>query len=307
MNAQTISTMEGKPLPDKYAKLARAPGIPDTGRLRLFLQGKVGSGKTFFACSWPRTAVLDCENKTSAVRRRGPGTEIFQFKTAKEYDDLIEMLVADGMAGQAAFDTIAIDTVLAFRDLRRRAITAEYRSLKKLKGPGDITDYKSEGAGWSILNADVNNTFERLYQAGYGWIALAHVVPKWRESGGNSVCSWDSVLNAGVLDYLHGQCEYCAFFERRTDTVKRTGPARKVTAEGVGSRTMPGIVTEERISRYQLCFLPPDPRLPVREHIPLEQEVIDIPEGGGHTAFATLYHEAGRRWLADVEQEKTDV
>ena len=177
MTTQAISTMEGKPLPDKYAKLTRAPGIPDTGRLRLFLQGKVASGKTFFACSWPRTAILDFENKTSAVRRRGPGTHIFQFKTAKEYDDLIEMLVADGVAGHPAFDTVAFDTVEAFRNLRRRAITEEYRNLKKLKGPGDITDYKSEGAGWSILNADINNTFERIYQAGYGWMALAHVVP----------------------------------------------------------------------------------------------------------------------------------
>lgn len=298
MTAQTISTMAGTPLPDKYAKLACAPGIPEAGRLRLFLQGKVGAGKTFFACSWPRTAVLDFESKATAVRRRGPGTEIFRFKTAKEYDALIEMLVADGIAGQAAFDTVVIDTVLSFRELRRRAITEEYRSRRMLKGPGDITDYKSEGAGWSILNADVNNTFERLYQAGYGWIALAHVVPKWRESGGTSICSWDSVLNAGVLDYLHGQCEYCAFFERVSDVVKRVGPARKV-----GTRMMPGVATEESISRYQLCFLPPDPRLPVREHIPLEQEVIEIPEGGGHAAFAALYHKAGQRWLADAEGE----
>ena len=295
MSPQTLSTMEGKPLPDKYAKLARTPGLPAPGRLRLFLQGKVGSGKTFFACSWPRTAVLDFENKTSAVRHRGPGTHIFQFKTPKEYADLIEMLIADGLAGQAAFDTVAFDTALAFREIRRKAVTEDYRAQRLLKGPGDITNYKAEGAGWSILNADVNNTFERLYQAGYGWIAMAHVVPKWRESGGTSHCAWESVLNAGVLDYLHGQCEYCAFFERHTETLKKQGPARKV-----GTRTMPGIETEETIQRYRLCFLPPDPRLPVREHIPLEQEIIEIPEGGGYTAFNTLYTEAGRRWLAEA-------
>ncbi len=296
MTTQTLSTMEGKSLPDKYAKLTQTPGLPKPGRLRLFLQGKVGSGKTFFACSWPRTAILNFENKASAVRKRGPGTHIFHFKTPKEYADLIEMLIADGLAGHPAFDTVAFDTALAFREIRRKAITEEYRAQKMLKGPGDITNYKAEGAGWSILNADVTNTFERLYQAGYGWIALAHVVPKWRESGGNAHCSYESVLNAGVLDYLHSQCEYCAFFQRRTETIKKQGPPRKV-----GTRMMPGADMEETIQRYQLCFLPPDPRLPVREHIPLGQEVIDIPDGGGHAAFTALYTEAGRHWFADAE------
>lgn len=287
-----LVTMDGSPLPDKYAKLTQKKGLPPTGRLRLFLQGKVGSGKSTFACSFPGAAILDFENKTSAVRNWGKGSQPFHFRTQGEYDKLIDELVADGYAGKRCFDMVVFDTVLAYRDMRRRAMTELYKKQNKLKGPGDITDYKSEGAGWSLLNMAVNSTFDRLAQAGYGWIALAHIVPKWRDVGGESRCSWESVLNAGVLDYLHTQCEFCAFFAKDRKEVLTQGRDRIVSG-----KTFPGQPIKTIVETYQLTFLPPDPRLAVREHVPLAGKSIDIPEGEGYNAFDRAYTTAGKAWM----------
>jgi len=150
MSTQQIIGMDGQPLPDKYASKVQQQDLPPLGRLRLWSQGKVGSGKTFFTASWPGVAFLDFEDKTSAVREWGKGSQPFSFKTAAEYDALIEELVRDGLRGKRYFDTIAFDNVLAFRELRRVSITEDYKS--KIKGPGEAditTGYGKDGSGWT--------------------------------------------------------------------------------------------------------------------------------------------------------------
>jgi hypothetical protein len=290
--------MAGKPLLDKYQKIAQAPtGLPESGRLRLFLQGDVGSGKTFFGASWPRVALLDFENKTSAVRRWGEGSMAFHFKTGKEYLDLIDELVADGQAGKCPFDMVVFDTVLGFRALVREHLTNWYRGKGLLKDDAwDITDYKGEGAGWSILNGAVADAFERLYhQGGLGWMAFAHITLKWRKVKGKEVSSWESVLNPGILEYVHDQCEFCAYFDKGYEEIKTELPPRTLP----GGKVIPGGVRAETRELYKLRWLPPGSNLPTRIHIPFELPDLVIPEGRGYETFDAAYAAAKTAWTAE--------
>jgi hypothetical protein len=287
--------MAGRPVLDKYTKLADTEtGLPSTGRLRLFLEGGVGTGKTFFGASWPRAAFLDIEHKTSAIRKLGEGSMLFHFKTGREYLDLINELVKDGQAGKCPFDTVVIDTVMGLRDKVKDYLTEWYREKGLLKEESwDITDYKSDGAGWSCLNTTFSDLFERIYhQGGLGWIALDHISPKWRKVGGGESCFWESSLNPAILGYFHKQCEFCAYFETGLDEVSVKLPPK---ALGTG-KVIPGGVGKETRKIYKLAFLPPGSKLPDRVHIPFELPALTIPEGQGFETFNKAYQAAKAAW-----------
>jgi len=136
--------------------------------------------------------------------------------------------------------------------------------------------------------------FDRIYAAGYGWHATNHITPKWKESGGDSICVWASTLNDGILSYLHGQCHYSFFFDK---TMKaKTTPGKEVTL--ANGTKVPGEPRTKMVPSYCVTFIPPDPRLQAREHVPLNAPVIEISEGGGYDAFGKVYQTEGAKWIS---------
>lgn len=291
-NEQTVTGPDGKPvlLPEKYRTRITETTVPAPGKLCLFLQGRVATGKTTVAGSWPRAAYLDFERKAGAVGHWGKDSYRFHFSKAEDYEKMIADLIEDGQKGKRVFDTVVFDTILAYRELKRRSLTTEYRRLGLLqKGhPGDITvAYKSEGAGWDTVNSAVRASLDGLKDAGYAWIVLAHVVP--RRAG--DALEWESVLNAGILHHVHAQCDYCGYVDRNLTTDKIPQPNRTVAGRSIP--TPPKSVTRWT---YSMTFLPLGPQLPGREMIPLDFQTLQLEDGNAYTKFSEMYDRAVAVW-----------
>lgn len=275
---QTIETADGVSIPDQYNGLVTDIGHPAPRQLKQFYHGPIDSGKTTFCCSWPRTAVIETEDKAGFVRELGEGSKVFTFpsddkkQAHQKFDEFINWLFVVGMKGESPFDTIAFDTVHGVREFRLATLTERYKKYGLLKGAlDDITDYRSEGAGWGKLNRDVLNVFERVQFAGYGWIAMAHIFPRLQTSKDGVTERWDdSNLNDGIIQGLAKMADFSGHF------AKTKKPNRQ---------------TKRVESAYFLRFTEKNPRIPTRCPCPMSTE-LDLTDRSGCEVFTATYEGA---------------
>lgn len=224
-------TLEGEPVAESYRAHRTPIERPPLGRLRTVWHGPIGCGKTHFACSWPRAAILECERKASHIRMFGDGTEVFQFNNPTKYAAMVRKLVAEALDGKRKFDLVVFDTLPSYIRYVRRHLTIEFRALGLLKEPSpliDIADYGKEGAGWGRINHFVTEALDSLYAVGYGWMVLAHT-KRWRDD--NSQVHYESVINAGIYHYLLSECDYMGHLK---ETVGASGHRHIVSFKPMG-------------------------------------------------------------------------
>jgi len=271
-------------LPAKYANLATAGGrdfnpVPHDN-LRLFFAGPVGEGKTTFACSDPMAAILDFENKTSAVGRFAPGTHAFYLRTIPEYEDFFRDLISDAHHGRQVFKRIWFDVIDSFAAAVRAHLTGEkgYFTFKDDRGRISVADAARrgmEGAGWDDINKFVTGWIGALYAAGYSWGVLCHIREKiLTRTDGTSTVHSETDVTPRIRDYLHNNSEYGGVIERVDD----------VDIQVIGGRKR-GV----NVSKYALVLDASQAVTPTRQHIPLVEEVIELPLFGGYVAFAQAY------------------
>ncbi len=300
---QELFDGKGRSIPSRYQK---APGRdvdfdpPSPHRLRLFIVGSVGDGKSTFCASIPRALILDIENKYTAIPHRGKDTMIRHCQTVEDYLKLLDLAIQDGQAGNPYFKMIVIDPIDGFVRLIRDSLTVGFREANLLKAgnPRDIASFGQEGAGWDEINRAVTMVLFRIYQAGYGYTAISHVLPSWKKmEGGHSVQRWEHVLNAGIYKYLYVDCEFTLTLgsEEHTEQVA-TGRVLKVGNRRIKERQ------EETRQFYCLSVDSANPRVPVRAHVPMGDEPIEIPEGRGWPCFCKSYLEAVERRRQDASQ-----
>ncbi len=299
--AQTIVTPAGVQLPKRYHSLAtQVPQFepPAPGKLRLFLQGLVGEGKSTFAASIPRACILDFENKYTAIPRRGEGTHIFYCADGDETEAIIDMLMADAEKDDRVFDTVVFDPMNGYIQQVRRLLTDRYLESGLLKPGSTITEYGKGGSGWDKVNQYVNAKLFEVYESGYGWVVLSHMIQRWVKSseGSGETRVYDHSVNAGILNYLYQEAEFTGTIEHVLTT--KAVPTGKVRVLPSGKTIQD---TRKQIDRaYELNLSHDDPKLPVRQHVPMPDEPIEIPEGRGWSRFSRIYHSSVEARLAEL-------
>lgn len=278
---QVLETHTGSVIPPTIRDLmVDGAGLPPLSRLRLLLHGRVDCGKTTFACSWPRTAIISTEDKTGFVRTFGEGSQVFRFKTmpgrtaAQQFDTLVEWLIAEKNKGTSPFDTLVFDTMQGVRQFRMEHVTQQYRQYGLIPTAPvyDVTDYRSEGAGWSKLNRDVVSLIDRLSYAGFGWIAICHLFTKIQRKKQGAEELWDdSALNEGILQELARMADFAGHLVRDRSVDRQH---------------------HRLVSTFTLKFSEKHPRIPSK--CPLSTFPIDMDITGvnGFEMFAAAYDAA---------------
>ena len=163
-------------IPADYAALGVVGGYqpPAAERLRFFIIGPSGDGKTSFVASIPKTLILDFEGGAWGIPN--PRAVRIVCKTYKTFKAIYEKLIIDGKAGRRAWDRVVFDTLDQFVEMMNPMIALAHHTAN-WKGT-DITDYGGKGAGWAILKNECWKHVTDLEQAGYAWSCVGHVTEK---------------------------------------------------------------------------------------------------------------------------------
>ena len=176
MAATTTTFTQVKPgsVPNDWAQFGVQQGWSpsSTSKLKLFLLGQSGTGKSTFLASRPKTLILSFENSAQfAVDQQASYVFI---PDADTLDRVMGKLLTEP-AGKT-FDGVGFDTIDLMADILDIKLAAQYSSnTRKLES---ITDYGTRGAGMQILQDAVMDYFMKLAAKGYGWIAVTHLFEK---------------------------------------------------------------------------------------------------------------------------------
>lgn len=307
---------DGTPIPDKYRKFGatRAWNPTDPQRLRLWLTGYPGTGKTSFAYSNPRAVVLDLEDSGRDV----PFCKAVRIPilTTDLLVEVLRELIADGEAGKRWCDHVVIDTVDGFCDLLEPAITADYNT-SHTRQVETIFEAGQEGAGFAKFSTAVMSWITDLYTAGYGWTCIGHVRERGGKNPGEQPYSSPAIIPslAGRL-YREAQLMVNLY---RTSTTERVETGRMVPKKFGKNKGDP--VPEVQTRQVQACFAELGVT-PSREGALIKArylqflpgEPLPLPYGGGWSTFCDAWTSAvaaARTWQdqqpqpQDHQQPKT--
>lgn len=173
-------------------------------KLRLYLVGKLGAGKSTWIASRPGSLHLDFQNGAWAIpHRTAPRIVINNYK---HYCDILEALVQDGKAGKREFDSVSFDPI------NRMALLIEEHlyDLYTREGvrPEHLSDIGGQGKGYELLYHSVISDIRRLEDAGYGWTAVAHLDEKEITVGKNTVTVLREGAYPGLCKLIRQECDY---------------------------------------------------------------------------------------------------
>lgn len=170
-NVNTTQRVAPMSVPADYAALGVVTGYnpPEPERLRFFIMGPSGDGKTTFVAGIPDTLILDFEDGAWGVPN--PRAHRIVCKTPEQFLKVHAKLLMDAKAGRLPYKRICLDTIDQFVETMNPEIGKAYDCT-------DMTQYGGKGAGWSILKNKCWDYISSLEQAGYSWIILGHMTEK---------------------------------------------------------------------------------------------------------------------------------
>jgi len=142
-----------------------APRPPE--KLRLFVVGPEGEGKTTFVLSIPNSLTLDFEGGADAIPG-GRGARV-TIQGYEHYEHILKKLMEDGNgAKKRRFTRVNIDTGDEWTSLIADQLALEHNVE-------DISEYGSKGKGWNLLKTRCWSHLYGLYMAGYAWTVIGHL------------------------------------------------------------------------------------------------------------------------------------
>ena len=135
------------------------------GKLRLFVVGPSGEGKSTWLSSIERNLILDFDDGADAV----PGSKAVRIniKNYAHLQQVRDKLLADAKAGKLYFTRVTIDTV-------DECIAMIKHKLENEKNTEDITDYRSEGYGYNLILQRFWGIILDIEEAGCSWAVVGH-------------------------------------------------------------------------------------------------------------------------------------
>lgn len=143
------------------------PKIAD--KLRLFVVGPSGEGKSTWLSSIERNLILDFDDGADAV----PGSKAVRIniKNYAHLQQIRDKLLADAKTGKLYFTRVTIDTV-------DECIAMIKHKLESDKNVEDITDYRSEGYGYNLILQRFWSIILDIEEAGCSWAIVGHTKTK---------------------------------------------------------------------------------------------------------------------------------
>lgn len=281
----------GSPIPSRYLSGIDATtdpfDPPKAHRLRVYVVGQVGTGKTALACSIPDAHIFDAQDKSSGVSRLAPGSLVARPRSLKELRRRIDLLVNDGPK-KSGFRTVVFDPLSTI------VYGLIATGLADEKNVDDIGEYGREGKGWRIVNNEFVDWYERLWLAGYGVWCFGHITPPLSKGG-----EFKHEVTPGVRAYLISSSEFHFMTSVRAVTVPRK------VKDGRGR----SIVRSDRVARYFLDMIPildPDAdKFHARQHIPMIEDSIVHKEGHGYDSFRAVYESSVKDRAATIRGRRS--
>ena len=174
----TVTKITPQTVPADYAALGVQSGynpLP-ADKLRMFIVGPSGEGKTTFISSSPRTLVLDHEVGADGI----PGSRAHRLSitTPEKLEQIVVKLEADGKKANRPYDRIVFDTIDQMVEMMNPHL-AKIQSAKRGQWEGDdITSFGDRGGGWAILKSGCWSYIQRVEKAGYTWTCVGHITEK---------------------------------------------------------------------------------------------------------------------------------
>ena len=123
--------------------------------LNVLLYGKSGTGKTTFACCFPKPYVFDFDK--GMLGQRGRDVEYDTYTSYAEFEMKFRMLEA-----KCPYDTIIIDSVTTLEKYcLQRALAANHRAMPTMNE-------------WNILIAELSDLFSRATKMAKNLVVIAH-------------------------------------------------------------------------------------------------------------------------------------
>lgn len=163
-------------VPADYAAMGVVTGYspPDPERLRFFIIGPPGDGKTCFVAGIPKTLILDFEGGAWGVP--SPRAARVVITNGEAFETMIAKLEADGKEPNRPYRRVVFDTIDQYVEMMNPFIAPDY-STPSHKCT-DMTEYGTKGAGWAKLKNRCWSYIHRLEVAGYSWCIMGHITEK---------------------------------------------------------------------------------------------------------------------------------
>jgi len=158
-------------IPSDWAKLGVQTGYnPKPAEdLNLYIVGPSGEGKTTFDSSIPDNMILDFDKSAESII----GTRAMRvpIRNYEHYMAITQKLIDEGKNGKHIVHRVSIDTTDEWLGMI-------VNRLQQEKGVDDITDYGSQGRGWSMIRERCWSRLRELEQAGFVWACVGHMITK---------------------------------------------------------------------------------------------------------------------------------
>ena len=131
---------------------------PEGAKLNILIYGKSGTGKTSFACCFPKPFVFDFDK--GMLSQRGRDVEYETYKGATAYQDF-EVSFKE-MERECKYETIVLDSVTTMQEyLLDKILLVNKRPMPTLNE-------------WNTLIAELKDLFMRLTKMGKHLVVVAH-------------------------------------------------------------------------------------------------------------------------------------
>ena len=158
-------------IPADWARLGVVTGYTPKAveDLNLYIVGPSGEGKTTFESSISDHMILDFDKAAEGI----VGTRAMRvpIRSYEQYMQITQKLIDEGKAGKHVVHRVSIDTTDEW-------IGMIINRLQEEKDCDDITDYGSQGKGWSMIVRRCWSRLRELEEAGFVWSCVGHMITK---------------------------------------------------------------------------------------------------------------------------------
>ena len=158
-------------IPADWAKLGVVTGYnPKSAEdLNLYIVGPSGEGKTTFDSSIPDHLILDFDKAAESIV--GSRAMRVPIQNYEHYMEITKKLIDDGKAGKHLAHRVSFDTTDEWLGMIKLRLQIE-------KSVDDITEFGSQGKGWSMIRERCWSRLRELQEAGFVWSCVGHMITK---------------------------------------------------------------------------------------------------------------------------------
>lgn len=166
---QTISS----PIPGFSGQVIRASEVspvPTLDQVRMFLVGRLRTGKTSVAANNPKAFGIDAEGKMHLL---DPAVRLCDFTRPRNLKEIDEAF--DGLCNEKhKYTHVIVDTL---DEILYSYVIPGMTAELKLKHPScnDVREFGQGGKGWDMIGFRIAGWFRKLSMAGLGYTVIGHL------------------------------------------------------------------------------------------------------------------------------------